>query len=81
MYLPTYGTLLLLTMGLFRRDKAQGRIFEVAVIVWSFSLFFRTVDLEFCQFIPIGTHFLWHVLNSYVLYRLFGALIIQVKKS
>ena len=34
------------------------------------ALTFRTVDLSVCSYIPMGTHFLWHLLNALVLYRL-----------
>jgi hypothetical protein len=28
------------------------------------ALVFRTFDMEACAFIPVGTHFLWHIFNS-----------------
>src|SRR5712675_1920781 len=34
------------------------------------SLFLRTVDREACALFPLGTHFLWHLLNAMVLYLL-----------
>ena len=80
MYLPTYLALLLLTVGLYRKHPAHGKVFELVLIVWTASLVFRTADMEFCQILPIGTHFLWHILNSYVLYRLFEVLVNSAKK-
>jgi hypothetical protein len=38
--------------------------------LWSISLIFRTIDHELCGIIPIGTHFIWHLLNAIVLYHL-----------
>jgi hypothetical protein len=32
------------------------------------------LDMSICNSLPIGTHFLWHLLNAYVLYRLLTAL-------
>ncbi|GGO77689.1 hypothetical protein GCM10011348_07820 [Marinobacterium nitratireducens] len=32
------------------------------------SLTFRTLDLELCAALPVGTHFPWHLLNGLVLY-------------
>lgn len=49
------------------------------MMVFTASLFFRTVDMAFCSFIPLGTHFLWHCLNAYLLYRLLGLLIERTK--
>jgi hypothetical protein len=31
------------------------------------SIFFRTIDAAACPAFPIGTHFLWHLLNGAIL--------------
>ena len=36
--------------------------------VFVLSLTFRTIDMDVCENIAIGTHFLWHCLNGLVLY-------------
>ena len=36
--------------------------------VLAVSLTFRTVDPAVCPAFPLGTHFLWHLLNGLVLY-------------
>lgn len=79
MYLPTYATLIIMTIAAYRHHRAAGRVFELGVMVFTASLFFRTADMAFCSFIPTGTHFLWHCLNAYLLYRLLGLLIGRVK--
>jgi hypothetical protein len=38
--------------------------------VFATSLILRSIDLAVCETIPIGTHFVWHLLNAWVLYRL-----------
>jgi Ceramidase len=38
--------------------------------VFATSLVLRSIDFAACRTIPIGTHFLWHLLNAWVLYRL-----------
>ncbi|SMX29467.1 Ceramidase [Pelagimonas phthalicica] len=35
-----------------------------AALCFLVSLGFRTVDLHLCDAVPLGTHFLWHVLNA-----------------
>lgn len=70
MYIPTYLTLLLLTAAIWAKAPEFGRGFAGVVLIWTFSLAFRTVDPEICEYFPIGTHFLWHTLNAVVLYRL-----------
>ena len=32
------------------------------------SLTFRTLDMALCHALPLGTHFMWHILNGIVLY-------------
>jgi len=32
------------------------------------SLGFRTIDQAVCEWTPVGTHFMWHILNAAVLY-------------
>ena len=42
--------------------------------IFTVSLAFRTVDLAVCERLPLGTHFLWHLLNGAVLAAAIGAL-------
>ncbi|MES2984907.1 MAG: hypothetical protein V4735_06960 [Pseudomonadota bacterium] len=70
MYIPTYLTLGLITAALWVRDRAVGRVLLVVMLVWSASLIFRTIDLDICERMAFGTHFLWHTLNAWVLWRL-----------
>lgn len=75
MYVPTFITLAVMTWVISQRDAVVGHVFRQVLLVWLFSLTFRTVDPEICQHFPYGTHFLWHALNSWVLYRLLKVLI------
>lgn len=75
MYVPTYLTLGLLTVVVNRRDRFMGGIFRGVFGVWSISLVLRTFDIAICEHFQFGTHFLWHVLNSWVLWRLLVQLI------
>ncbi len=79
MYIPTYLTLVVITVMLWRRDAALGRVFATIVAVWTASLVFRTIDMDICARLPIGTHFLWHSLNAWVLWRLLMALLSRAK--
>lgn len=46
-----------------------------AAIVFAASLLFRTVDIAVCPSFPIGTHFLWHLLNGAMIALLLHGLI------
>jgi len=41
----------------------------------------RPIDLEVCDYFPVGTHFLWHLLNAVVLYLLVSGVISQARKE
>lgn len=70
MYVPTYLTLVIMTALLWGRDKKMGKAFLSALLVWTASLTFRTIDMAVCESLVIGTHFLWHTLNAWVLWKL-----------
>jgi hypothetical protein len=49
----------------------------LAAAVFTVSLVFRTVDQAICGAFPLGTHFVWHVLNAAVLFVLLNAAIMH----
>ena len=52
-----------------------GRALLAAAAVFVVSLTFRTIDEPLCGDIPLGTHFMWHILNAVVLYTVARAMI------
>jgi len=52
----------------FRRDKKAGWFGVGMLCVLLLSAGFRTIDLAACPYLPIGTHFLWHLLNPLGIY-------------
>jgi hypothetical protein len=71
-YLPA---LLALIVVARTAHGAARRSLELAVMLFALSLALRTIDLEACETFPLGTHFLWHLLNAAVLYVLLRAII------
>ncbi len=67
-YLPPLAALM--AVGLAVREIDQRRLILAAGAIFTCSLFLRTVDREACALFPLGTHFLWHLLNAAVLYLL-----------
>ncbi len=73
---PTHGSsgyfaALLALLGfaaLTRRQPAAFRPFALASLTFILSLTLRTLDLEWCEAVPLGTHWAWHGLNAVVLY-------------
>jgi Ceramidase len=46
-------------------DTARGMV--VGAVILMVSLTFRTLDEPLCDQLPLGTHFLWHLLNGLML--------------
>ncbi len=69
-YLPTWTCLALMTGYLALRGDPRWRPHAQAAVLFLVSLAFRTADLAVCTVWPLGTHFLWHLLNAWLLYLL-----------
>ena len=54
-------------MLLWRRAPVLARGFVIGAVILLVSLTFRSVDERVCDHIPLGTHFLWHILNGIML--------------
>ena len=75
-YLP--ALLMLFIFGFWCSKKAidGSKEFFTAAIIFSVSVACRSLDLLLCiQTDYIGTHFIWHILNGFVLYLVIKGLI------
>ncbi|MBN1929719.1 MAG: ceramidase domain-containing protein [Chlorobiaceae bacterium] len=68
MYLP--AILSVMAVGIYHRatKRIEPMLGYFALLVFALSLFFRTIDASLCPHWPRGTHFLWHLLNGWLLY-------------
>jgi hypothetical protein len=66
-YAPVPVLILAYAWLLRHRAPATARGLGVGAGVLVVSLVFRTLDYPLCDLIPVGTHFLWHVLNGAML--------------
>jgi hypothetical protein len=78
-YVPPLAALV--TVGMVTGANRTGSSILLAAAVFLVSLVFRTVDRAVCGGFPIGTHFIWHLLNAGVLYILLRAAIFVAKES
>ncbi|MEU8631069.1 hypothetical protein AB0C38_02795 [Amycolatopsis sp. NPDC048633] len=60
----------------FERD-AYWTHFAVAGAVFALSLSLRALDRDVCDYVPVGTHFLWHLLNGLVLYLVSRTMVLR----
>lgn len=73
---PLYGVsagylsvpmLIALYAWLLRSQPALSRGLAIGVGILMISLTFRSLDMPACDALPLGTHFLWHILNAIML--------------
>lgn len=74
-YLPALAFLLLFWGWLRAQRHPLARTMLAAAGWFGLSLTLRTLDAELCTYWPIGTHFLWHLFNAWLLYLLLAGLI------
>ena len=84
-YLPAALALFGVGAGLLLRGsgpayrEAGSSILKIGAL-FLLSLTLRTIDVAICPSLPVGTHYLWHLLNAAVLYGLI-AVTIQFAES
>ena len=76
-YVPALILMLYLGMYHFLQNKREPLLLLATMGVFVVSLAFRSIDDALCSYVPIGTHFLWHILNGVVLYLSMRALILN----
>jgi hypothetical protein len=79
-YLPALAAMLAIGGVLALKRHPAARSLLIAGAIFAVSVTFRTVDRAFCAATviagaPLGTHFLWHLLNALTLFILMRAVI------
>ncbi|MCY4006925.1 MAG: ceramidase domain-containing protein [Rhodobacteraceae bacterium] len=80
-YIPI--ALLILGYAVFLRHRLPivARDLGYGFILLALSIFFRWLDLKVCSSVPIGTHFIWHIVNAVLLGWLIYALAAHLSRS
>ncbi len=75
--------LLLLGMGFYHylKGKKERGLLLAAAGALLLSLVCRTIDHGICPYFTSGTHFLWHLLTSVVLYFLLRGVVVNLLRS
>jgi Ceramidase len=76
-YLPAF--LILLGFGLYhyKFKKHENFVMLVSAGLFLSALVFRSLDQSICPYFSIGTHFIWHIFNSALLYFSIRGLILN----
>ncbi len=75
-YLPAVSALCWFGWRMQQQGKRGSEYMGAGVLVFLLAIFLRTIDHAVCDYIPIGTHYFWHVLNSVLVWFLAKALIL-----
>jgi hypothetical protein len=76
LYLPTVLLMLVIGASLYVQQMPGAGAFLTATGVFLISFAARTLDARVCAAFPLGTHFLWHLLNASLLFILIRAAIV-----
>ena len=66
-YAPVPLLIAIYALLLRRRLPEVARGLAIGAVVLIVSLTFRTLDQALCDMLPLGTHFMWHILNAVML--------------
>ncbi len=76
-YVPAALSFVVVWVAMRRLNRPGSKLFGLAGIIFIVAASFRTVDNWICPNFPLGTHFMWHLCNSVVLYLMLK-LVIQL---
>lgn len=80
-YLPVLLLIALYALVLRGRAPATAGRLAVGAGLFAISLGFRTLDSDICPVFPLGTHFLWHLLNAVMLGWMVRTLVLHASAS
>ena len=75
LYVSAWLALLLMAAASLGRSRGVARGLVVTLACFTISLTLRQLDLPLCERWPLGTHFLWHLINAVALWCSLQALI------
>lgn len=75
-YLPAMAMLGIFIFAAKKQGKEEVQAsLASALVVFIVSLILRSLDMRACESLPVGLHFMWHILNSLVLYHVVQGLL------
>ena len=74
-YIPILLYLALIAIILWLKDNPVKKGMIISTLVFALSICMRVLDFKTCQIVPLGTHFIWHILNAITIYFAIKSLI------
>ena len=80
-YAPAF--LLILGLGIYHHHTKKDQRFALLIAAGVFlgAIFCRSIDNAVCASFPIGTHFLWHLLNPVVFYLFMRGMLLNLETT
>ena len=66
-YFANYFFLTMYSIWLYLKKSDSFQLLLLGFIFFNLSIFLRSIDNHICNYFSIGTHFLWHFFNAYLL--------------
>lgn len=66
-YVPVPLLIFLYALGLQKRSPETAKRLYIGATMILTSILVRSIDMPLCESLPMGTHFLWHLLNAVAL--------------
>ena len=66
-YFANYFFLAMYTIWLYFKKSDSFQLLFLGFIFFNLSILLRSIDNHICNYLSIGTHFLWHFFNAYLL--------------
>ncbi|MDP7141747.1 MAG: hypothetical protein QF692_00375 [Alphaproteobacteria bacterium] len=63
----------------WRKHRTEPFVLLLAAVIFVVSLTFRSIDMTVCAALPVGVHYMWHILNAAVLYLSVRAVLVNMK--
>ena len=80
-YIPTLILLFAVTTYCSIKKFTPTSEFLTATITFTIAITCRSIDDKICTSLPIGTHFLWHILNGVTMYYVMKGIIRSAKNN
>jgi hypothetical protein len=80
-YLSSMMALIFIAIYLNIKKRTSARQYLLAAVLGVCSLFCRAIDNAVCEVVGMGTHFMWHILNSILMTILVVQLIRNVNRK
>jgi len=80
-YAPAIFFMIVYGISLYFKRRSLSKYVFLAILVFTLSLTFRSLDMYLCNSIAIGTHFIWHILNGIMLFLLLYTFHLSIKED